>query len=156
MINYCQEIVTQYISHDLAIFISEEYWVEVEVDGRKTGYWIDILAADILQNELYLVEVSYTEKPAKLAHKVGEFYARMPIIRRALINGKGIGDQWSIRPWVFIRKQSVPYFLSKLGGNFQPKITYLEFTPFPWIYENVRRQSLEPGKPYPDLPPEYQ
>ncbi len=156
MISHYQEVVVQYLASDPAILISEEYYIRLGDENANTEFWVDALAADIAENVLYLVEVTYNQRPSKLAGKINRYYELLPIIRGALIGGRGIDDRWEIRPWVFLLQDVVPDFVSKIGELAKPRITYLEQTPFPWVYEEPRRLGKEPGKPYRDLASVYQ
>lgn len=156
-ISHYQEVVIQYITSDPAMLISEEYYITFEyAAGRYKTFWVDALAVDIRQYILYLVEISYAKKPRALTRKMNEYAAYEDNIRAALAGGRGISEAWQLRPWAFILESASPYVLTRLERDAAPKLTFIEHTPFPWIYEKRRYEGSEPGKPYAAVPREYQ
>jgi hypothetical protein len=69
---------------------------------------------------------------------------------------EGLPDGWTVRPWLFIRREAVAFLLSRLPEGSYPKITHLEETAYPWLYESKRRDGKEPSKPYCNLDERYQ
>jgi hypothetical protein len=156
-ISHYQEVVIQYIIADPAVLVSEEYHLNVKkISNTDKIFWVDALAADIREHILYLVEISYAKKPRALTQKMNDYVAYEEQIRRALVGERGVGPAWELRPWGFIIEAAYPYLEARLSEHAKPKLTFLEHTPFPWVYENIRYEGKEPGKPYSAVPPSLQ
>lgn len=152
---YLQERMTHYLTSDPHLFVAEERMLRYGHDPNKDIWWIDALAVDPWRKTFFLGEATYNPKPAPLMKKINHFYQiKGEVVSRLCLGGLSSG--WSVRPWLFIRQQAVPFVLSRLPGECFPKITYLEETAFPWVYEALRREGKEPKKPYPDLDERFQ
>jgi hypothetical protein len=152
---YLQERVVHYLTCDPHIFAQEERRVQYGPDADKDVWWIDALVVDPWQKTFFLGEATYNLKPSPLARKITRFYDIMDTVIRCL-SLEGLQDGWNVRPWLFVRRESVSFLLSHLPKDVYPKITHLEDTAFPWEYESKRRTGQEPGKPYPHLDTRYQ
>ncbi len=156
-ISYHQEIVVQYLSSDPRLFISEEYYVGWGKEAKGEHIWVDVVAVDICNKEVFLVEITSDPYARQIIKKLNLTYSTMlPTVRTAMLGGLGLPDDWSIRPWIFVRREAVSKILDKIDSHLVPKITHLEMTAWEWEYKPLRREGAEPGKPYPDLDPKYQ
>jgi hypothetical protein len=151
---YLQERMVHYLICDPHLFIAEERRVQYGPDRDRDVWWIDALIADPWKKTFYLGEATYNLKPSPLAKKVARFYEIQEEVVGAL-SLEGL-EGWSVRPWLFIRKDAVAFLLSRIPSECFPKITNLEETAYPWIYEAKRRKGEEPNKLYPGVDERYQ
>ena len=151
---FLQERVVEYITADPSLFVAEERLL-VYGKGAKDHWWVDALIVDIWAETFYLGETTYNLRPSSLLQKLAVFTARKSEVL-AGIGRKGAPQGWSVRPWLFLRRDAVPWVIERLPPEASPRITYLEATAFPWLYEKIRKEGGEPDKPYPDLDPKYQ
>jgi hypothetical protein len=151
---YLQEQVTAYIIADPNLFVAEEralYYGE----GLDDNWWIDVLIVDPWEKKFYLGEATYDPKPRRLLDKLAKFANQKTEVLKK-IGRNGAPDGWDIRPWLFLREDTVQYVISRLPAGSVPRITYLEQTFRPWEYEKIKRTGSEPGKPYAGLESQFQ
>src|ERR1700751_4022539 len=104
-------------------FIAEERMVRHGPHRDKDVWWIDALAVNPWEKTFYLGEATYNAKPAALVRKVKLFYERNAEVIKQL-SLEGLSDGWVVRPWLFIRRDAVPYRLPRLPAGECPRITY--------------------------------
>jgi hypothetical protein len=152
---YLQERMAHYLTCDPHLFIAEERMVRHGPHPDKDVWYIDALAVNPWEKTFYLGEATYSAKPAALVRKVNLFYERKAEVIKQL-SLEGLSEGWAVRPWLFIRRDAVPFVVPKVPAGHHPRITYLEETAFPWKYEAVRQQGKEPGKPHGDFDQRFQ
>lgn len=147
--------MTHYLTTDPHLFVAEERMLQYGSDANQKVWYIDAVAVDPWQKTFFLAEATYNPSPAPLMRKIKLFYeVKNEVMTRLSLEGLATG--WDVRPWLFVRREAIPFVKLKLPDDCFPKITHLEETAFPWIYEAVRRNGKEPNKPYPDLDERYQ
>ena len=151
---YLQEQVTAYVTADPNLFVAEERALYYD-DGLDDNWWVDVLIVDPWEKIFYLGEATYDPRPRRLLKKLEVFTNKKSVVLKK-IGRNGAPNGWDIRPWLFLRKDTVNYVKLKLPAGCVPRITYLEETFRPWEYEKIRKTGLEPGKPYSDLEDQYQ
>ena len=137
------------------LFIAGERMVRHGPHPDKDIWYIDALVVDPWQKTFFLGEATYNPRPTPLVRKVNRFYERKDEVIKQL-SLEGLSDGWSVQPWLFIRREAVPFVLPRLPAGCFPKITHLEDTAHPWEYESKRREGIEYKKPYPGLDEKYQ
>jgi hypothetical protein len=152
---YLQERMAHYLTCDPHLFIAEERMVRHGPHPDKDVWWIDALVVDPWQKTFFLGEATYNRSPTPLMRKVNHFYERKGEVMKRL-SLEGLPEGWDVRPWLFIRQVAAPYVRARIPSGCYPKITYLEYTAFPWEYEALRREGKEPHRPYADLDERYQ
>ncbi|WP_137043551.1 hypothetical protein [Pseudolabrys sp. FHR47] len=151
---YLQEQVLSYVLADPTLFVAEERSLHFG-DGLDDNWWIDLLIVDPWQKIFFLGEVTYDPRPRRLVEKLKKFSLTKPVVLTKL-GRSGAPEGWDIRPWLFIREETLGYILQRLPEECKPRITFLEQTLEPWKYEKIRKEGKEPGRPYPNLSLEYQ
>ena len=152
---YLQERMTHYLTCDPHLFVAEERMLQYGPDRNKDIWWIDALVVDPWTKTFFLGETTYNPKPAPLMRKIVQFYQLKNEVMTRLSLG-GLSSGWDVRPWIFVRRDAIPFVLAKMPVGCHPRITHLEETAFPWVYEPLRRDGKEPNKPYANLDEQYQ
>lgn len=152
---YLQERMTHYLTADPHLFVSEERRIQYGPNPDKDVWWIDALTTDPWKQTFYLGESTYNPSPTPLVRKIVRFYEiKSDVLANLSPNGTPQG--WDVRPWLFVRREVVPFVLKRIPSGCYPKITHIEETAFPWVYEPIRRLGKEPNKFYADLDERYQ
>jgi hypothetical protein len=152
---YLQERLAHYLTCDPHLFIAKKRELRYGDDTKKDVWSICALAVDPWKKTFFLGEATYNAKPSPLLRKVKKFYGiESEVIK--LLALEGLPNGWNARPWLFIRKAAISFVLQRLPVGCYPKITRIEDTARPWLYESFRRIGAEPGKPYADLDKRFQ
>jgi len=151
---FLQERVVAYVTADPNLFVAEERLL-YHGTNPNDHWWVDALIVDPWAKTFYLGETTYNPKPIPLLKKLKTFTDRKSHVLQRL-GRDGVPEGWDVRPWLFLRKDAVPWVVPRLPVGPSPRITYLEATAFPWQYEKIRAVGKEPGKPYGDLDPKFQ
>jgi hypothetical protein len=150
---FLQERVIEYVTADPNLFLAEERLL-FHGAAPNDHWWIDAMIVDPWAQMIYLGETTYNPRPP-LLKKLKVFAERKSQVLQR-IGRTGAPAGWDVRPWLFLRRDAVAWVVQRLPEGPPPKITYLEATAFPWMYEKLRAVGKEPDKPYSELDLKYQ
>jgi hypothetical protein len=152
-LNYYENVVVDYLRADRALFLNTQYCIQLnKADNPDTSgphWYCDVLALDFRSKTIFLCEVSFASGLADLTNRLHDWHEHWGAVREAIERESRLSETelkgWSIRPWVFIRKDHVDHLNGKLkliangqGPQFEYKITPLEDVQ-PWLYRSWNR-----------------
>jgi hypothetical protein len=142
-----ESLVELYLTRGGRVFISPQYDVAYDKNDREGGTCPDILALDMEEKEVVVVEVSSASNLGKnLYRKIDERQTCWfsPIMRRLLDDGV-ITTVWSIRFLGFVRRDNLESARKRFAGH-EKEVAFfaLEEAAFSFAYWTER---LEKGLP---------
>jgi hypothetical protein len=151
-LNHYENVVIEYLRADRAIFLNTQYCIQLtehhNPDKSGPHWYCDALALDFRSKTIFLCEVSYAVGLWDLINRLRDWHEHWDEVRKAVerdscLAGLALKD-WSIKPWVFIRKEEKKNLDDKLklfggGQRFECKITSLDEIQ-PWLYPSWNRK----------------
>lgn len=164
---YYQDVVIDYLRADRSVFINTECCIQMNPqqspDTSGLHWYCDAVAIDLRDEPtptVFLCEISYAEKLGALITRLRQWAANWSGVREALIRDCRVRGNWPVRPWLFVREESVPLLVRKLNALrnadgipiFRPRITTLEAVQ-PWKFHLWQHRDCETEGP-PTIPEE--
>jgi len=138
--NHYQEIVSDYLRADRAIFVNANYRLPGHpVETADKPYWdIDIVALNMRKRRAYLCEVTYTLDAAALLRRFAAWREHWQEMVDGLIKLSGLSPEWQVKPWIFT-PESIRASIEQQVRFWHPqaRFTDLELVA-PWQYNRDR------------------
>jgi hypothetical protein len=151
-VGYFQEVVTEYLRADRAVFVNTECLIQLhpnDISTKGAHWYCDAVAVNFREESVHLCEVSYSTTLQTLGARLQTWAKNWPALCAALVRESHVPKDFKIEPWVFIPKgrhevlnkrlaawpkiESVPYTMPT------PRVTYLEDVA-PWQYPTWDRK----------------
>jgi hypothetical protein len=145
-VSYYQDIVTEYLRADRAMFVNTEYFIQLDaadVTSKGKTWYCDIVAVSFRDEKVYLCEVTYSKTMDALVKRLKAWSTNWSGVCAALVRDSVVPAHWSIQPWLFVPAAHAPLLKQKLAslhnvvdGHGQmpsPQIRNLESVA-PWKY----------------------
>jgi hypothetical protein len=135
--DYFQGVVTEYLRANRSTFVNPEFCLQLH-EGKtppKGSFWyVDLLAVDLKERSAYLCEVTYSQGLSTLLQRLAAWSAHWSSLLLALRRDAHIGDDWPVRPWIFVPEALLAKLIARMPTMpVTPRITPLEMTE-PWKY----------------------
>jgi len=158
---YYQDVVVDYLRADRSVFVNTECCIQLNPqqnpDTCGLHWYCDAVAIDFGDEPtptVFLCEISYAEKLGAMTDRLRQWAGNWDGVREALTRDCRVPRDWPVRPWLFVRQDSVPLLVRKLSGlrsadgspAFRPRITTLEAVQ-PWRYHSWQHRDSETVKP---------
>ena len=153
--DHFESIVVDYLRADRSLFVNPQCLIQLESLGavkKGASWYCDTLTADFRNSTVFLCEVSYSTTLYSLQKRLTEWAQNWEQLQLAVRRDCFFPNNWPIRPWLFVREQSITKAVTILariysteGVKLRPKITTLEMT-LPWLYKTWDRP-VEAQKP---------
>jgi hypothetical protein len=137
-VDYYQSVVVDYIRADRAFIVNTECCIQLNdnpnPDGSGPHWYCDVVAIDLRNRAVFLCEISYEKQLSALMDRLKSWSTNWQGVRDALARDCKVDAQWPVRPWLFVRQDSIGRLVEKLelikGSDgtaaFHPRITPLE------------------------------
>ncbi len=158
--DYFEGVVIEYLRADRALFLNTQYCIQVNKgknpDTSGPHWYCDAVAIDFRSRSIFLCEITFANPPASLKERLSGWNDHWVGVHQALVRDSKLPEDWTVRPWLFIREDAIPKVIKDLEnlkamtqGKVMfpvPKITPLEMT-MPWEYTSWDRQGEKPKPP---------
>ena len=149
---YFQEVVTEYLRADRAVFINTECLIQLlpnDISTKEAHWYCDAVAVNFREKSVHLCEVSYSATLQTLGARLQTWAKNWPALCAALARESHVPRDFKIEPWVFIPKSHYKVLKKRLEACSSiesaadkmptPRVTYLEDVT-PWQYPSWDRK----------------
>jgi len=157
--DYFESVVLEYLRADRALCLNTQYCIQINEgenpDTSGPHWYCDAVAADFRSQCMFLCEITYANPPASLRERLCAWNDHWVKVCIAIARDSGLGDDWIVRPWLFVRETAIPKVIKDLKqlevsaqGKVMlptPRITPIEMA-MPWEYTWYNRKG-EKEKP---------
>jgi len=117
-VGYFQEIVTEYLRADRAMFVNTECLIQLnpgDVVSKGTHWYCDAVAVNFRESAVYLCEVTYSTSLSALIGRLQAWSSNWAPLCEALARDCQVPTSFTVCPWVFIPQSHHPHFQKKLS-----------------------------------------
>jgi hypothetical protein len=149
---YFQEVVTEYLRADRAVFVNTECLIQLhpnDVSTKGAHWYCDAVAVNFREKSVHLCEVSYSTTLHALGSRLQTWAKNWPALCAALARDSHVPIDFKFEPWVFIPQSRHEVLNKRVAAcpNLEnisvrmptPRVTYLESVA-PWQYPTWDRK----------------